>query len=81
MARGMSLWHVEVFRDDDVAESTFVYGYTVLATTSVDARLLAFCLDGGWGGDEMDDGAIELAFMWTSEPELVQETTFTQEGD
>jgi hypothetical protein len=44
--------------------------YTILATTSLDARLIAFALDGGFGGSEiadreLEDGQVELVITWT----------------
>ncbi|MHC4298022.1 MAG: hypothetical protein ACYS7Y_12025 [Planctomycetota bacterium] len=43
--------------------------YTVLATRSLDARILAFALDGGYGAYKelttLKDGHVELAITWT----------------
>jgi len=45
-----------------------LHRYTVLAATEVDARVLAFALDGGFGvkQSEIERGHIELALTWTS---------------
>ena len=78
MSRGMRLWSVVVHGEDNYCRRRVVQ-----ASTSNDARLMAFVLDGGWGPEEMDEDAIESAYMWTDEPkpwEPAKETS-SKEGD
>jgi hypothetical protein len=42
-----------------------VTDYTILAGSETDARVLAFCWDGGMDGTIMDQGGIELAKTYT----------------
>jgi hypothetical protein len=48
-------------------ESSPPRNYTVLATSEIDARVLAFALDGSFGAydDPMEQGDIELAKTYT----------------
>jgi hypothetical protein len=39
--------------------------YSVLATSEIDARVMAFILDGGFSDKFVDNGLIELAKAWT----------------
>jgi len=59
----MKSWIVEVLRDDTPKALT----YTVLASTALDARVLAFSLDGGFAHsmEVMEDGHVELVKMYT----------------
>jgi len=59
----MKAWDVEVLRDDTPKALT----YTVLASTGLDARVLAFSLDGGFARSmmTMEEGHIELVKMYT----------------
>lgn len=71
--RGMKLWRVVVHQEPALDPPQT---YIVEGTTSNDARLLAFVMDGGWGpvpnaNAPMDGSVIELAFMYTDEPEMV----------
>lgn len=64
----MSQFTIRVF--DDLEASDF-REYSVPATTELDARVLAFVLDGGLDrskynrGSTLEDGDVELAKMWT----------------
>ena len=59
----MKPWNVEVLRDDMLRALT----YTVLASTALDAQVLAFSLDGGFARSmmTMEDSHIELVKMYT----------------
>ena len=64
---GLHPYKVRAYND---ADETPYRDYTILATDSLDARLIAFALDGGFGWKdqsdwELDDGRIELAITWT----------------
>ena len=39
--------------------------YTIVADSETDARVIAFCLDGGHVGNEVERGHIELAKTYT----------------
>jgi hypothetical protein len=56
-------FHIRVSSD----ESCPPRNYTVLTTSEIDARVLAFALDGGFGAydDPMDQGHIGLALTYT----------------
>jgi len=47
------------------AEAHESIDYTILADTETDARVIAFCLDGGHIGTEIERGHIELAKTYT----------------
>jgi hypothetical protein len=56
---------------NDVEPETPYREYKVLATASLDARIIAFALDGGFGWSdeatpEIDDGQVELVIEWTT---------------
>ena len=59
----MKSWNVEVLRDDTPIALT----YTVLASTDLDARILAFSLSGGfaWSMMTLEEGHVELVKMYT----------------
>ncbi len=59
----MKSWIVEVLKDD----TPKVLIYTVLASTALDARILAFSLDGGFAHSMMvmEEGHVELVKMYT----------------
>jgi hypothetical protein len=60
--KGVSTHRIRVFHDD----GTFANDYNIRATSALDARCLAFALDGGCGDiSDFDDGHIELAITWT----------------
>ena len=40
--------------------------YFITADTEIDARVIAFCLDGGHNGHLVDEGIIELVKEWTT---------------
>lgn len=40
--------------------------YFITASTEIDARVIAFCLDGGHNGHLVDKGIIELVKEWTT---------------
>lgn len=40
--------------------------YFITANTEIDARVIAFCQDGGHNGNIVDQGVIELAKEWTT---------------
>lgn len=40
--------------------------YFITADTELDARVIAFCLDGGHSGNLVDQGIIELTKEWTT---------------
>jgi len=65
---GLHPYVVRVY--NDVEPETPYREYTVLATASLDARLIAFALDGGFGWRdqahrELGNGEVELAITWT----------------
>ena len=59
----MKSWVVEVLRDD----TSTVLIYTVLASTALDARILAFSLNGGFARSMMvmEADHVELVKMYT----------------
>jgi len=40
--------------------------YFITADTELDARVIAFCIGGGYNGNLVDQGVIELAREWTT---------------
>jgi hypothetical protein len=75
---GTITYKIRVFRESDVAGvtcggqgledlDTEYTDYTVVAQSELDARCLAFVLDGGCepGLTNFDDGHVELALTWT----------------
>ena len=68
--RRVGLYPYRIRVHNDVDHETPHRDYTLLATRSLDARLIAFALDGGFGWhdqveQELKDGHIELAITWT----------------
>lgn len=65
----MSRFTIKVFDDH---EAGVFRDYSVPSETELDARVLAFVLDGGLErskynrGSTIEDGEVELAKMWTS---------------
>ncbi len=57
-------WKVEVLPDDGENEPV---NYTVIAVDEIDARIIAFCLDGGLepADSPMEAGHVELVKMYT----------------
>lgn len=62
---GLVPYKIRVHNDDP--DRPHWQDYKVLATRSLDARILAFALDGGYNQamDELDDFNVELAITWT----------------
>jgi len=65
---GLHLYKIRVH--NEVEPETPYRDYTVLASASLDARLIAFATDGGFGWHdqaerELGDGLVELAVTWT----------------
>lgn len=64
----MSRFEIRVFDDHEAGAAR---DYSVPAETELDARVLAFVLDGGLErskynrGSILEDGEVELAKMWT----------------
>ena len=56
---GTQAYNVRVFNNEAHSD------YTVIATTQLDARVLAFALDGGVIDNPMEQGHIDLALTWT----------------
>ncbi len=54
-------FRIRVFQDG----SDETVDYTILADTETDARVMAFCLDGGHAGQTVERGHIELAKTYT----------------
>lgn len=54
-------WKIEVFSDDSM------HTYVVIAADEMDARIIAFCLDGGFSPDmnRMDGGHVALVQEYT----------------
>lgn len=57
-------WKVEVLPDNGTLSRV---NYVVIAANEMDARIIAFCLDGGFASDmtEMEAGHVELVKMYT----------------
>lgn len=56
-------WRVEVLPEEALKPTI----YTVIAADELDARIIAFCMDGGfpYAQTEMKEGDIELVKMYT----------------
>jgi hypothetical protein len=59
-------WKVEVFQETSMKP----INYTVIAADEMDARVIAFCLAGGFSASllEMQEGDLELVKMYTNVP-------------
>lgn len=72
----MNEYFVQVGRDGE----TGVHSYKVRASTSLDARIIAFAMDGGFPPEQanLEKGDIELVKMWTT---VTVETKVPSRGD
>jgi hypothetical protein len=72
----MNTYFVKVGRDGESS----VYSYKVLASTPLDARIIAFAMDGGFEPNQanLEKGDIELVKEWTT---VTVETRVLNRGD